>query len=143
KAGADRLAVEQHRAGPADADAAAFLGARQLQIFPQEFDQQPVVGNLGRHRLAVDLQADISHAALVRSLSAWEIFSAEIGSSVNRTPTASCTALAMAAPTATLLISPIARGSEMPAVSLGTSTVVSSGMSMAVGSLYSPRCGVI
>ena len=33
----------------------------------------------------------------VFAFSAWKIFSAEIGSSVNRTPTASCTAFAMAA----------------------------------------------
>src|SRR5258706_7056975 len=42
QAGAHHLPVHQHRAGAADADAAAFLGAGEAEIVAQKIDHQPV-----------------------------------------------------------------------------------------------------
>src|SRR5579883_3381555 len=81
-------------------------------------------------------------AALAESAasSARSTCSARTGSSKTRAPTASATALAMAAGGALLASSPIALASYGPVPPLeGTNTVSSGGMSRAVGSLYSPR----
>jgi hypothetical protein len=42
EAGADGLAFDEHRAGAADTDAAAFDGAFELQIIAQEFQKRLV-----------------------------------------------------------------------------------------------------
>src|SRR5206468_6995139 len=51
---ADHLPVEQHRARPADADAAALLGAGEPEIVPEAIEERAVGRNLHRARRPVD-----------------------------------------------------------------------------------------
>ena len=57
-AGADAGAVQQHRAGAADAMLAADVGAGQAKVLAEEVDEKPPGLHLGHVRLAVDGQAD-------------------------------------------------------------------------------------
>src|SRR5262249_32845615 len=57
---ADHLAVEQHRARPADADAAAFLRAREPEIVPEAIEERTVRGNLHRARRSVDGETNLA-----------------------------------------------------------------------------------
>ena len=56
---ADDLAVEQHRAGAADAMLAADMGAGERKIVAQEVDQRLARFNPRRNRLAVHAQLDV------------------------------------------------------------------------------------
>ena len=61
-AGADRRAVDQHRAGAAAALAAAVLGAGQAEVVAEHAQQVPLAIGFDLDRLAVDPQfLDVGH----------------------------------------------------------------------------------
>ena len=62
EAAAHHLAVDQHRAGAADAVLAADMAAGQSQILAQEIDQRLARLDALAHVLAVDAQADVEMA---------------------------------------------------------------------------------
>src|SRR5207302_9525647 len=100
QARAHRLLVLEHRAGAADAYAAALLGARQPSLAKQ-VEEQRVRRDGHLERLAVDPQPNLHRPA-----SAVKTRSAVIGRSRMRTPVAAATAFAMAAAVGTLASSP-------------------------------------
>ena len=57
-AGVHRLAIEQHRAGAALTAIAADLGARELQVIAQHFDQRPAILYLNAMFCSVDRYLD-------------------------------------------------------------------------------------
>jgi hypothetical protein len=59
EAGAHHLAVHQHRAGAADADAAAFLGAGEAEIVADEVDHHAIGRNFLLDFFAVDARANL------------------------------------------------------------------------------------
>src|SRR6202008_3484649 len=105
KAAGHRLVVDQHGAAAAQALAAAFARAEQIEAL-QELDQVAMRLDVGRDRLAVEREIDVLHAHHSSS-SGWpacarkarSTASAVIGREVMRTPTASWMALAMAGET--------------------------------------------
>ena len=50
------LAVDMHHAGAAEADAAAELGAGELELFPEHPQQRRVIGSFVSSALTVDFQ---------------------------------------------------------------------------------------
>ncbi len=57
-AGAHRIAVHDHRAGPAVPLAAAVLGPREMQLVPQHLQQSSLGADLDLMGRAVDVQGD-------------------------------------------------------------------------------------
>src|SRR5262249_44509754 len=108
--GADRLAVEQHRARAAHADATALQGPAQAQIVAQHVEERLVGLDQQLAPLAVDRRGDrLPHASLswCRRMAS-STRSGRIGISLTRAPpSALATALAIAGATAMIADSPM------------------------------------
>src|SRR5580704_14914748 len=142
KAARHRLVVDQHGAAAAQALAAAFARAEQVEAL-QQLDQVAMRFDLGRDFLAVEREIDAVHAHH-SSLSGWpsrlrnarNTASAVIGSSVMRIPTASWMALAIAGDTPKVPDSPSPLAPNGPeCCSASTNTFSIGGMSRMPGIL--------
>src|SRR5438105_10329615 len=129
-------AVDEHRAAAAQPLAAAFARAVQAELLAQHFDQRLVRRDLRLDALAVQREADRApHLRCNASNTAWGLS----GSSVMRTPIASCTALAIAGDTPNVAVSPTPFAPKGPVRCSATtaSLTISVGRSRSPGILYS------
>src|SRR5580693_578156 len=142
KAARHRLVVDQHGATAAQALAAAFARAEQVEAL-QQLDQVAMRLDLGRNFLAVEREIDVLHAHHSSS-SGWpacarkarSTASAVIGRQVMRTPTASWMALAIAGDTPNVPDSPSPLAPNGPdCCSASTKTFSIGGMSRMPGIL--------
>src|SRR5580692_7314614 len=142
KAAGHRLVVDQHGAAAAQALAAAFARAEQIEAL-QQLDQVAMRLDLGRDFLAVEREIDVLHAHHSSS-SGWpacarkarSTASAVIGRQVMRTPTASWMALAIAGDTPNVPDSPSPLAPNGPdCCSASTKTFSIGGMSRMPGIL--------
>src|SRR5688500_2227147 len=131
----NRAPVHQHGAAAAQPLRAALASAVQAERLPQHFDQAFVRRDLRAHRLAVQTEADLSSHFCI----AWNTASALSGSEVMRTPTASCTALAIAGDTPKVPVSPTPFAPNGPLLCSATtaSLLMLAGRSRKPGILYS------
>src|SRR5687768_9292935 len=135
KAARYRASVDQHGAAAAQALAAAFARADEAELVAQHFHQGLVRRHLRRHGLAVQREANLP-PHLCKAMKTASGFK---GSEVMRTPTASCTAFAIAGETANVAVSPTPFAPKGPVRCSATtaSLTMLAGRSSRPGILYS------